>query len=52
VNTWSGVSAALDNSQAVVNMLGKISQQVKTTAAAMNKVTSRSNKASAGVVGV
>jgi hypothetical protein len=39
VNVWSGVATALDNSQAGSNMLGKITQQVKNTAVAMNQVT-------------
>jgi hypothetical protein len=49
VNIWSGVSAVLDTSQEMSNMLGNIAQQVKNTAAALNQVTFRANKASADV---
>jgi hypothetical protein len=52
VNVWSGLYDALDNSQTVANLVGKIAQQVRTKAAAMTQITSRDNKASADVVGV
>jgi hypothetical protein len=50
-NVWSGVSAVLDNSQVVANLVGNIAQQVRTTETATTQITSRANKAIADLVG-
>jgi hypothetical protein len=44
-NVWSGVSAALDTSHSVSDILGKIAEQVKNNVAALNQV--RASKAGA-----
>jgi hypothetical protein len=38
VNVWSGIGSALENNQAVVTIFGKLVQQVKLNATAVEKI--------------
>jgi hypothetical protein len=44
VNVWSGVGTALDNNQAVATLVGKIAQQVTTTAGRLEKLVAKANR--------
>jgi hypothetical protein len=45
VNVWSGVGTALENNQAVATLVGKIAQQVTATAGRLEKLVTKSNRA-------
>jgi hypothetical protein len=44
VNVWSGVGTALENNQAVATLVGKIEQQVTTTAGRLEKLVAKTNR--------
>jgi hypothetical protein len=45
VNVWSGIGTALENNQAVVNLAGKIAQQVNINARNLSAAVSKANQA-------
>jgi hypothetical protein len=52
VNLWSGIGVALENNQAVANLIGRIAQQVKVTAGSVKQAIQRVNQASVKVASV
>jgi hypothetical protein len=50
VNVWRGVGIALENNQAVATLVGKIAQQVMTTAGRLEKLVAKANRVNSGEV--